>query len=104
VPLLWLLKFLFEVEDDTLAVFAEKAFAFLYGQRVWWAARVFSVFLAAKHAFHSHPLSDHDVLRVNPLEIFEAVFQEKFFQLLSTAHLNQLLMLQALKIISGFFK
>jgi hypothetical protein len=60
-------------------------------QRVWWAARVFSIFVAAKHAFHSHPLGDYDVLWVNPFEIFEPVLEEYFFQLLSTAHLNQLL-------------
>jgi hypothetical protein len=36
-------------------------------------------------------LSDNDVLRVNPLEILEAVLEEQLFQLLSTAQPNQLL-------------
>jgi hypothetical protein len=91
VPLLGLLEFLFEMKDNTLTVFAEKASALLDGQRVRWTACIFSVLFAAKHAFHSHPLSDHDVLRVDPLEIREAMLGEQLFQLLSTAHSDQFL-------------
>jgi hypothetical protein len=79
------------MKNNAFAVFAEKAFAFLHGRRVWRAARVFSVLFAAEHAFHSYPLGNHYALRVNPLEIREAVLPEQLFQLLSTAHSNQLL-------------
>jgi hypothetical protein len=61
------------MEDGTFTIFAKEAFTVLDGRRVWRAASVFSVFFAAKHAFHSYPLRNYDILRVNPLEIFKAM-------------------------------
>jgi hypothetical protein len=88
---LWLFKLLFKMKDSALTVIAKEVSAFVNGQCIRRTARVFSVFFAAKHAFHSYPVSSYNVLRVNPSKIFEAVFSEQFFQLLSITHLHQLL-------------
>jgi hypothetical protein len=77
------------MEDNALTVFIEKASTLLDRWRVRRTARVLSVFFAAEHALHSHPMADDDVFRVNPLEIREAVPIEQFFQLFLAAHSNQ---------------
>jgi hypothetical protein len=73
MPLLWLLKFLFKMKDNTFSIFAKKASTILDNWCVWRATGIFSVFFAAERAFHSYPHRNHDVLRVNPLEILQAM-------------------------------
>jgi hypothetical protein len=81
--------FLLEMKDCTFSVFAEEGLALVNRRRARWAAGIFSVFSAAEHAFHSHPLRNYYFSGISPFEVLKLVLAEQFFQLLSIAHVDR---------------
>jgi len=90
MPVLWFLDFLFKMKDNALFVFFKETCTFFNRRHVWRATCGFPISNAAKRTFHPHPLRNHDIFRVNPLEILKLMFQEKGFKLLLSTHLCQL--------------
>jgi hypothetical protein len=76
----WFLHLLLKVQDHCLLVFAEEPLAFGDRGDVRWTGGVLAIISTPEHAFHAHPLGDHDALWVDPPEIGEPVLSEKLFQ------------------------
>ena len=69
-----------KVKDHRGFVFTKKPLTLRDCRNIWRAGGVLTVFPTAEHAFHSHPLGDHDSLRFDPLEISISVTGKQLVQ------------------------